>query len=1289
MAKTVKVSIVVDDDGTMRLTEKSAQKLGAGLDKVGKSAQTADRQLKGVAQASSNGSKNFAKQAQGISSGIVPAYAALAAQIFAIGAAFRFLRDAGDLVALQEGQVAYASATGVALGSLTERIIEATESQINFRDAAQAAAIGTASGLSPSQLQKLGTAAKDVSLILGRDVTDSFNRLVRGVTKAEPELLDELGIILRLKDATEEYARALGKNAEDLNSFERSQAVANDVLAQAESKYSRIVEITKPSVNTFNQFGKAFDDIINGIKKGANFILKPLAELAAFNPFATLLLAAPLLSKFFKTIVPQTDEFFSKMNTGLDNFSKKLDKANTSLNIDLTQLGELKNDLGAANALADQATSNILKLGDQTGISAYGFKKLAKDGRLSLSTIDLNIKNATKGLYEYSNMSNETRQAFIDNFKDMRVAVAVLEGKTKESLARTTSAWKLWWTKKQQTAVRSLQTVTAAVQKFANFFVKTITRIASVGGLLLIAVDLLPAAFKDAIKSLLGMERISEKLLKLRENFAKTNEEFKKFAETQRILGENANKTYEVSLARVTAFGNLIRTQELDDELTLLDNYNKRLAETNNYILNLQGNSRKLKNAIGDGFSYVFSSKEDEKEFRVLNNVVGDAQTVLAEYINQRYEAINSLQLSGKSVNTYRAAVGKLNNALMTGNIITAEQIEEYKKANKGLKNLITNVQGYIQAAESIGPKIQDAFKNLLPTSPLQDLSDEFSLTEKLFFKANKQRSSSVELTQEGLEVLQNMSSEDLKILKTNLRQLDILREQLRIEQQISLAKTGREIAFLNLSKGATSLQLTQLKAEKELNDLLAEKLTQENILINSIRSKIVDGEKLTEQEMLKLAIQKQNINLLEAQIALLETQQDRAYKLGMALKQGIENGLNTNIYDLITGDETSFKDAVLKTVKTSLEAAAKELSSQLTQDIIGGLFGKKETEEQKRNRELFETLESGGEAIRREIEEAFKSESASFENFKKNPIGSTYGSETLRSQEAQLQLNRQGVVSGDGLSTAITAKINTSLEGTEVALKHLVDKEKRDGIRVFVTNFPGGPDTSLVSDTPNKNWDTILGRGDFDKDNLEALYSEMGLNKGLGVKVPQPVGETVYKRFEEVATTETLTADKNENTALTNKESSFTLKKGADLFSSSIPMLIGAILSGDGGFGSTIKSIFGAASGGIMPGGVTGYANGGIVKRPTLGLVGEGKMNEAVVPLPDGKAIPVSMNGAGQNNNVTVNVSMDSQGNSQTDSQSDGQQGANLGKLIAGAVQEELQRQKRPGGILSPYGAA
>lgn len=53
-----------------------------------------------------------------------------------------------------------------------------------------------------------------------------------------------------------------------------------------------------------------------------------------------------------------------------------------------------------------------------------------------------------------------------------------------------------------------------------------------------------------------------------------------------------------------------------------------------------------------------------------------------------------------------------------------------------------------------------------------------------------------------------------------------------------------------------------------------------------------------------------------------------------------------------------------------------------------------------------------------------------------------------------------------------------------------------------------------------------------------------------------------------------------------------------------------------------------GFANGGIALGGFQAFANGGIVKGPTLGLVGEGRYNEAVVPLPDGKSIPVQLGG-------------------------------------------------------------
>ena len=59
---------------------------------------------------------------------------------------------------------------------------------------------------------------------------------------------------------------------------------------------------------------------------------------------------------------------------------------------------------------------------------------------------------------------------------------------------------------------------------------------------------------------------------------------------------------------------------------------------------------------------------------------------------------------------------------------------------------------------------------------------------------------------------------------------------------------------------------------------------------------------------------------------------------------------------------------------------------------------------------------------------------------------------------------------------------------------------------------------------------------------------------------------------------------------------------------------------------GDYVSSWF--ANGGVAPGGFRAFANGGTVTQPTLGMVGEGRYNEAIIPLPDGKSVPVQMNG-------------------------------------------------------------
>lgn len=105
-------------------------------------------------------------------------------------------------------------------------------------------------------------------------------------------------------------------------------------------------------------------------------------------------------------------------------------------------------------------------------------------------------------------------------------------------------------------------------------------------------------------------------------------------------------------------------------------------------------------------------------------------------------------------------------------------------------------------------------------------------------------------------------------------------------------------------------------------------------------------------------------------------------------------------------------------------------------------------------------------------------------------------------------------------------------------------------------------------------------------------------------------------------------------------------------------------------------------ANGGIMSGDgpmpLNKYASGGIARSPQLAMFGEGSRPEAFVPLPDGRRIPVAMQGGG---GTAVTVNVDASGSSV---QGNSGQGAALGRAIAASVQAELVKQKRPGGLLA-----
>lgn len=89
----------------------------------------------------------------------------------------------------------------------------------------------------------------------------------------------------------------------------------------------------------------------------------------------------------------------------------------------------------------------------------------------------------------------------------------------------------------------------------------------------------------------------------------------------------------------------------------------------------------------------------------------------------------------------------------------------------------------------------------------------------------------------------------------------------------------------------------------------------------------------------------------------------------------------------------------------------------------------------------------------------------------------------------------------------------------------------------------------------------------------------------------------------------------------------------------------IGSLFGGGGGASSGGGGYSASAWGNVLsPRGPIALAGGGVVSGPHVALIGEGMYNEAVVPLPDGRRIPVDMRGGGRGGTTQV-INIDARG--------------------------------------------
>ena len=1362
-SKKIEIDIIVN--GKMQKATVSAKKLQKALDgvddgqkKTGKSAGELDRNLKGAAQATSNSTKEFAKMSQGMG-GLVAVYAQIAAATFALSAAFQFMKDSMEIRNLMEGQKAFGSVTGVAYQTLTKDIRDATDGMLSFRDAAQAAAIGTAAGLSRGQLEQLGAAAKNTSFALGRDLTDSFNRLVRGVTKAEPELLDELGIILRLDPALKAYSVAIGKNVKDLNQFEKSQAIANEVLTQAEQKFGAIAQIMDPNAAALAQFQQSFTDLMDSFKAGLADTLIPVFNFLKDNT-ASLIGALSLVGlPILKNILPNFEAMGEAAREAYTEASTAAKAASQDART-FAQTGALAGGNAAGRASVMSASQ---ARGAGLGIKTLG--KGSHEGMLSKRQLTIYKKQ----LADKELMNKKFNKKQLMEFRRFLAE--------QEALHATSEGKKLNITQRAEMRKRTLYAQTAAAYKGAQALMVGATEKAAKGmnaamklagflGIALLVFDI-GRMLKDWLFPMSEAEKAQEAL----------NEKMKESIESQRTLNQELGRMVEVADSFEINLGINERITQQQQALQSVDvsklfiDYETLGKGNEEFAKGLANTAEKLGKLTGfEGFQGL------AEVMRNQGDITKEAKQALLEYTNEAIQAgmaVSRLAELQKATNAafqsaapsglqFAGVATAVKSEIAALETVFAAQKKETERAQTNVNNLIEKSRkGGKQSAQErldqLDAWMAERKQTLMDSGRDLEFSDEglVNITGGKRGAAARNREENAyntaaaeanQLREEvaAIEVAQtalnDRTEEGIRLTGESgdrLERLKGVQEDILAIQATGLATKKKEIAEdLKLERLKTNASLSEIDREKEKLDIAQQKriLAVENaeqqkkiaalafktlgVTEEEIRSR---GDAATEEQKAALA----GYDLALAQLGLAKARREvgedilKVEKEILAIKnlqEIFDNGqlaVEARRLNLLIGATSVQKrniDFEYKLVALEQQRAklmfdlAREMKKAQTEDNsrrIAALYlqldilGQQEAALLRQQDITQDTIDKMADAFQTSFEtglaDLIKGKESSLTDFALN-LGlsiANAAADNLAKRMTDLLFRKE--------EESPEEKIKRGMQ--EAAMYHAeVIKAALAGDPI-----PGAPDVNAGTDqnpsdgqksvkTFSNSWKefTASVSAVFDKNTEGGFLQKLGTVFTSGGSLLQNLFGGLLGGLQSVLSQMFGGSGSLANTILSSAVSALFGSLGSGTTTTNTS---GTTVSTPGGYNPTSPNgltwtryggVIGE-SGKMLP----GYKMGGIASGPQGGYPVMMHGTEAVVPLGNNRSIPVELSGAGQQNNVTVNVAIDNQGKSQENTAADSTQGDRLGVAISAAVQKELLNQKRQGGILSRNGVA
>ena len=201
-----------------------------------------------------------------------------------VAGAYKVLKDAANFRAMIIAGNNLATSYGINFQQLLDDFEEVTRGALTMDEKVSLANKALAAGGATfvSQIGPLYKIARAAAVATGRDTAEVFQVIIQGIAKAQPRMITQADIYLKLKDVVEDYAKANGVTADSIDLETQRQLVLNAVLEQGSDLVRRVGDDAIAAKAGFKQFEVSITETKDALGLAAGEILKVGGVLQTF-----------------------------------------------------------------------------------------------------------------------------------------------------------------------------------------------------------------------------------------------------------------------------------------------------------------------------------------------------------------------------------------------------------------------------------------------------------------------------------------------------------------------------------------------------------------------------------------------------------------------------------------------------------------------------------------------------------------------------------------------------------------------------------------------------------------------------------------------------------------------------------------------------------------------------------------------------------------------------------------------------------------------------------------------